>query len=710
MTESNPDGSVASGSGRGSRWIERGVLAAMCALVIGVYTYTAHSGYLASTSSNPADEYYNLLVQGFRDGQLGVKKEVPAGLARIPDPYDRAANSAYGLLDLSYYKGKLYLYFGVTPVLVLFWPYVALTGQYLLQKDAAIIFCAIGFLSSAGLLIALWRRYFAEVGVAVAAACVLAVGLATLVPVMLARSDVYEVSISCGYALVMLALVAIWKAFHESRTRSGWLAAASLAYGLAAGARPSLLPGAVVLLAPVVQAWRQPARARVLLASAVVPIALIGCGLLVYNALRFENPFEFGIRYQLSGSPQLARQFFSLRCLWLDFRIYFLAPARWSGRFPFVHDILAPPVPAGYGRVEHPFGVLVNIPLVWLALALPLAWRDRSRPAQPVLGWFVSAVVLLFAMCAFTLGLFRAACLRYQVEFVPSLVWLGAMGILSVERTLVLRGAGQPSIPEAGQASNPGPAWAGRVAWRRAARWSWILLLGFSVAFNLLASIERSSEAHYNLGTVLTQQGKETEAIAQYEQAVQLNPDYADAHNNLGVALKNQGHLSEAIAQYEEALRANPNFAEAYNNLGVAFMETGRFQEAIDSYRRALRIKPEYAEVHFNLAGALRNAGNLEEAVRHYEEAVRLKPEYGEAHNNLGNALFIVGRRGEAIEHFEEAVRLKPDVAEWHYNLGLALEQTGRTPEAVHQYEEALRIKPGLARVQDRLNQLRAVR
>ena len=41
-------------------------LAAVCALVGAVYAYTAHSGFVASSSLNPADTYYNLLVQGFR--------------------------------------------------------------------------------------------------------------------------------------------------------------------------------------------------------------------------------------------------------------------------------------------------------------------------------------------------------------------------------------------------------------------------------------------------------------------------------------------------------------------------------------------------------------------------------------------------------------------------------------------------------------------
>ena len=115
--------------------MQRGILGAVCALVIGVYAYTAHSGFLASSSLNAADTYYNLLVQGFRAGQLNLKKEVPPGLAQLADPYDPDCQcSAIGVLDLSYYKGKLYLYFGVTPAVVLFWPYVALTGHYLSSK------------------------------------------------------------------------------------------------------------------------------------------------------------------------------------------------------------------------------------------------------------------------------------------------------------------------------------------------------------------------------------------------------------------------------------------------------------------------------------------------------------------------------------------------------------------------------------------------
>jgi len=708
--------------GRRCTWFERGIVGVVCALVVGIYAYTAHWGpFGLSAPRKEWDDYYSSLVQGFWTGQLSLKKEVPPGLAQLADPYDPSAHAPYyhQVGDLSYYKGKLYLYFGVTPAVMLFWPYVALTNHSLSQKDAVVVFCLIGFLASAGLLWALWRRYFAEVNVTVVAAGTLALGLATLVPLMLSQCGVWEVPISCGYALTMLALAAIWKALHESRKRSGWLAAASLAYGLAVGARPSLLFGAVILLVPAVQAWRERRKLWAPLLAGTVPIMLIGLGLMLYNRLRFDNPLEFGWHYELTVERQLAGHPFSLRYFWFNFRVCFLELARWSGRFPFVHDITVPALPAGHGRVEQPFGVLTNIPLVWLALAVPLAWRGQSTESRSILRRFVMAIGMFFGVCTLTLCLFFAVCTRYEVEFLPVLVLLSVIGVLSVERMLTHR-----------------------PVWRRVARWGWSLLLSFSVAFNLLAGVRRSAEVHYDIGIRLEQQGKMQEAIEQYERTLRLNPDHAEAHNDLAAALIGRGKLQEARVHCEQALRLKPEYAEAHNNLavvlvqlgkrpeamehwgqalrinpdyadahcnlGLALDQQGRTPEAIQHYEQALRLKPDFVKAHYNLGNALLQTGRVEEAIRHYELTLQLRPDHAEAHNNLGLALVQLGRTEEAVEHWEQALRLKPDFAMAHYNLGGALEQAGKVPEAIQHYERALRIQPDFAEARNALARLEA--
>ena len=667
---------------RKSRWLERGVVGAVCALVIGVYAYTAHEGAITQPSRDAAGSYYNLLVQGFRAGQLNLKKEVPIGLAQLADPYAPTPLRPLGVMDLSYYRGKLYLYFGVTPAVVLFWPYVALTGHFLSTKDAALFFCIVGFLVSAGLLCGMWRRYFEEVSVGVVAAGTLALGLAPFIPSLLARCDVWEVPISCGYMLTMLALAAMWKALHDPKRRGWWLAAASLAYGLAVGARPNLLFGGVLLLIPVAQAWRERLVARTRherrqiwfsLLAVTVPITLIGLGLMLYNVRRFDDPLEFGIRYAVTLQSQLHEQLFNWHHFWLNFRVYFLAPAHWSGRFPFVHHVTH--LPAG-----DAFGVLANIPLAWLALATPLAWRGRPGSAGSVLRWFVMAAAVLFGMCALTLGLYYLVALRYEVDFLPALVLLAVIGILSLERVL----ASQPLR-------------------RRVVRLGWSILLGFSVVFSVLASVERCAEADNDLGMQQQGAGQAQEASWYYEQALRLYPDFADAHINLGNALMQTGRIQEGMGHYEEALRIKPDSFKGHNDFGVALAQLGRMPEAIAHYEQALRIKPDSFEAQYNLGNLLARTGEIEEAIAHYEEALRIKPDYAEAHNNLGAGLFQSGTTQEAIGHYEQALRLKPDFVEAHCNLGNALVQTGRVQDGISHYEQALRIKPDYAEAHNNL-------
>ncbi|MCX6912192.1 MAG: tetratricopeptide repeat protein [Verrucomicrobia bacterium] len=636
----------AGAAGRGARWKPWAMLGTVCALVVGFFAWSARPGYLEISLVRAEDSYYNLLVQGFCAGQLNLKTEVPPGLAQLADPYDPGANTQYRgadghpLHDLSYFRGKLYSYFGITPALVLFWPFAALTGHYLWHLDAVVIFSAIGFLASVGLLCLVWRRYFPEIGLTVVVAGTLALGLAPFTPFLLARANVYEVATSCSYALTMLALLALWEACHRPQQRGRWLAAASLAYGLAVGARPNILFGAVILLLPVALAWREGSprgagpgftfhvsrftfyvsrftfhRIWVPLLAATGPITCIGLGLLLYNTLRFDNPLEFGLRYQLASNDNRV-ECWSPHFLGFNLWAYFLGPARWSAQFPFVHDIKLPPLPAGHGVNEHPFGVLTNIPLVWLALAAPLAWRGRPAEARRLLCGFVAAVALLFATRVLTLGFFRSAHTRYEWEFCPVLVLLAVVGILGLERAL-----------------------AGRPAWRRAARWSWGLLLAFSLAFNLLASAISHAEYHELRGSLLLKRGQDNEAIAHYQTSLVLQPDDAVTRYNLGVALGKRGQTDEAIRQFQEALR----------------------------------LKPEQADTHYNLAVALSQKGQTGEAIRHYQEALRLGPDRAETHNQLGSALCQQGRVGEAIQQFQEALRLKPDYADARKNLVVAL-------------------------------------
>jgi tetratricopeptide (TPR) repeat protein len=179
--------------------------------------------------------------------------------------------------------------------------------------------------------------------------------------------------------------------------------------------------------------------------------------------------------------------------------------------------------------------------------------------------------------------------------------------------------------------------------------------------------------AHNNLGTALPQKERVDEAIAQYQKALQIKPDYVEAFYNLGNALARKGRVDEAIAQFQKVLEIQPDCVRAHYKLGIALARKGLADKAIVQFRKALEIQPDNAEAHDNLGNALLQKGRVDEAITEYQKALKIKPDYADAHINLGNALFQKGGVGEAITQYQRALEIKPGHPEALNNLAWAL-------------------------------------
>jgi tetratricopeptide (TPR) repeat protein len=219
------------------------------------------------------------------------------------------------------------------------------------------------------------------------------------------------------------------------------------------------------------------------------------------------------------------------------------------------------------------------------------------------------------------------------------------------------------------------------------------------------------AEAHYNLGLAYHKQGKLDDAIAEYKEAIRIDPSMADAHVNLGVAYADQGKLDEAIAAYREALRINPDLGDAHLNLGLAYHDQGRWDEAISEYKEVIRINPDDADAYYNLGLAYYMQDRLDEAIVAWKESIRLKPRDSMAHNNLGRAYFEQGRLDEAVVELKEAIRLDSENARAHFNLGLVYYDQGRVDEAIAELETYLQLippdAPDRAKVEEWIEQLK---
>jgi len=209
-----------------------------------------------------------------------------------------------------------------------------------------------------------------------------------------------------------------------------------------------------------------------------------------------------------------------------------------------------------------------------------------------------------------------------------------------------------------------------------------------------LVNGENDYEALFNRGNEYRLNGDYDLAIADYTEALRINPDYYQALYNRGNAYANKGDYDRAIADYTAALRIKPDYDQALNNRGNAYANKGDYDRAIADYTAALRIKPDFDQALYNRGNAYRNKRDYDRAIEDYTAALRINPDYYLALNNRGVAYFDKGDYDHAIEDYTAALRINPD----HYpalnNRGNAYRLNGDYDLAIADYTEALRINP----------------
>ena len=412
------------------RFLAATLMVAVC--VIAFYFWTASSTGNRFDFNWPKNDYYNLLTQGFLAGHLYMNRTPDPGLFS-PDPAVRAR--APYLLDASIYQGHYYLYFGITPLLLLFLPWAAVTGHGIPENFAAFLFASGGFLLMVALLWRLRRRYFPAIGLGAWSGLVLAAGFCTVVPVALRHGLSYEVAICSAYAFTMLFFFSALRALEQPAAAGRWLVLAGLSYALVFGSRANLAFSGLLLPALVWAVWRLqpgPERTRRALQRAALaaglPAALGVAGLLLYNHLRFGNPFEFGFRYQFGEAAH--GRLFAAEYLWFNLRTYYFSLPEFSRYFPFFSPGIEHGRPAGYWGIENVHPQFFSALFAALALAGAVGlWRRRAACVAVI--WTLGALACWFLGNGLIVCLFAAHPDRYLIDFQPALVLAAGIGLLA---------------------------------------------------------------------------------------------------------------------------------------------------------------------------------------------------------------------------------------------------------------------------------------
>jgi tetratricopeptide (TPR) repeat protein len=204
-----------------------------------------------------------------------------------------------------------------------------------------------------------------------------------------------------------------------------------------------------------------------------------------------------------------------------------------------------------------------------------------------------------------------------------------------------------------------------------------------------------SADGHIRKGDAFFDSRDWDQAIAEYGEAIKINPNLADAYNNRGMAHDKKSQYDQAISDYGQAIRIDANFADAYFNRGISYRNKGDLDRAISDYSRAIDLNPNFAEAYNNRGIAYRNKNDFDRAISDYGNAIRLDPNYASAYNNRGAAYHLRRDYDRAISDFSQAIRINPNNASAYLNRGNSYGAKGDTARANADWAKARELGGG---------------
>lgn len=406
--------------------------------------------------SDHVEAIFSYQAEALLEGHVHLNQIPPSFLAQMENPYDYAKRvelaEKYGEmfnLDFAYYNGRYYSYYGITPTLLFYLPVLALTGSPAGNFYAVILFGILFITACFRLVRSLCRRLNKDISIGMyfVLCTVLIFGSGVLYCAY--TPNVYSVPFISALCFAVSGIVC-WFRSTESKTleeviKKRWLMAGSICMGLAIGCRPTF--GLFVLLAfPI---FAKEIRQRKFFSvtglgntlCVILPVFLIGCGLLYFNYLRFGNIFDFGYQYNLSQTDLKHRYFEGSRTFMGMFE-YLFQPLNITAKFPYVRSVYnyvnTQTDYLGYQFFDPVYcGFFVLSPL---SLSMLLLRRQKASLKKSYFYGF-SIMSMLFALFLMILSIQKTGIsMRYQLDFSLFLVIPSIMVMVTVEKELAERG------------------------------------------------------------------------------------------------------------------------------------------------------------------------------------------------------------------------------------------------------------------------------
>jgi tetratricopeptide (TPR) repeat protein len=175
--------------------------------------------------------------------------------------------------------------------------------------------------------------------------------------------------------------------------------------------------------------------------------------------------------------------------------------------------------------------------------------------------------------------------------------------------------------------------------------------------------------AHNRRGEMLADQHRISDAMADFDKAIALDPECSLAIHNRAVTLAQQQELSQALLDLNRVIELNPGLGVAYRNRAELLGAMGRWPEAVLDYDRAIQHDPADAALYAARAYAYQQTREFHRAMADLNEAIRLAPDSAEYFTQRGNVAAASGDYPQAIADFHKALAIDAHAVEACRNL-----------------------------------------
>lgn len=376
----------------------------------------------------------------FEKGQLHLDIPVDPALEALENPYDPAQRVGVKYpWDRAYFEGKYYSYFGIAPIITVYYPFFFLTGELPSISFACLILGAFAMLFLGLAYREFLMRFCKGASLWLALAVLIGVAFSSGIFVGLCWSDAYYVAvisaIAWSMAFVFLALFAL--RVKKTVTRSILLALSAAALTMTVWSRPTVAIVCLFVLPLfaeyLIRGGKIGLKDKIISSASFCTVLLLGAAAVMsYNVARFGSPLDFGSAYQLTVSD-ISKNKLDISMLADSVYHFFFRQAEFKSEFPFFFArYVRPDYGERYFYAASTVGAF-SFGLPFAALASPLTDKIKKDPAKTVTAAFALA---LCAGVAFFDYCYAGLDMRYIIDVLPLLSLFGAAALLNLHKLI----------------------------------------------------------------------------------------------------------------------------------------------------------------------------------------------------------------------------------------------------------------------------------